>query len=225
MNLAMAPTTSAAKPSSWLLNNEPDLTPDQVWMVLAEAGQGGLKVIREGVAIADTAEQAFKAIERSHWTPLVAVNETALSAQIAAADAEPAYVVRNLFGHAGTHRFACAFATHEVKNPMRLDWVLAANEQAARHAWRDLGESEEPAAIFSVSDLIVLRDKVRDVRLHRGDGAMTDGRNFENSLERWCDLEAQKLPGGHAQFDAESEDLEDIVALARDMRRSANASR
>jgi hypothetical protein len=212
----------APKPSSWLLNSEPDLTPDQVWVVLAEAGQGGLKVMREGVAIADTAEQAIRAIERSQWTPLVAVNETALDAQVAEAEAKPAYVVRNLLGHAGDHRFACAFATHEAKNPIRIDWVLATNAQAARHAWRHLGETEEPAAIFSISDLVSLRDKVREVRLHRGEGAMTDGRNFENRLERWCDLEAQELPGGRAQFDEDLEDLQDIVSLAREQRRTAN---
>lgn len=209
------PTTTSEKPSPWLLNDEPDLTPDQVWIVLAAAGQGELKVLREGIAIADTAEQAAKAIERSRWTPLVLVNETALDAQISIAEEAPTYVVRNVFGHAGTHRFACVFATHEAQKPIRLNWVLAANEQAARHAWRHLGEVEEPAAIFSVSDLVSLRDKVREVRLHRGDGAMTDGRKFENRLERWCDLEAQKMPGGRPQFDAELEDLHEIEMLAR----------
>lgn len=214
-NLPSSPATAPTKPSPWLLNDEPDLTPDQVWMVLASAGQGGLKVLREGVAIADTAEQAAKAIERSRWTALVLVNETALDAQITAAEGAPTYVVRNVFGHAGTHRFGLVFATHEAKNSIRMAWVLAANEQAAKHAWRHLGETEKPTAVFKLSDLVELRDKVREVRLHRGDGAMTDGRQFENRLDRWCDLEAQKMPGGRAQFDAEMEDLHEIEMLAR----------
>lgn len=176
--LPSLPATASERPSPRLLKDEPDLTPDQVWMVLASAG--GLKVLREGVAIADTAEQASKAIERSQWTPLIAINETALNAQVTAAEGAPTYVVRNVFGHAGTHRFGLAFATHEAKNPVRLAWVLAANEHAAEHAWCHLGETEKPTAVFKLSDLVELRDKVRKVRLNRGDGAMTDGRQFEN---------------------------------------------
>ncbi|OOG59933.1 hypothetical protein [Rhodanobacter sp. C03] len=186
-------TDKTDEPSAWLLNDEPDLTPDQVWTVLAAAGQGDVKVLREGVAIADTAEQASKAIERSRWIPLVIVNETALDAQIAEAEKAPAYVVRNFFGHAGTHRFGCVFATHEAKNPIRMAWVLAANEQAASHAWRHLGETEKPTAVFKVSDLVGLRDKARQVRLRRGNGAMTDGREFADRAQRWRKLDIERI--------------------------------
>ena len=188
------------KPYLWLLNDEPDLTPEQVWMVLAAAGQGGLKVLREGIVIADTAEQASEAIKRSRWTPLVLVNETALNAQIAAAEGAPTYVVRNLFGHAGTHRFGLGFASREANNPIRIAWVMAANERAAKHSWRSLGESEEPTAVFKISDLVDLRDKVRKVRVSRGEGAMTDGRQFENPVKRWSAIDRERI--GEEEFDA-----------------------
>ncbi|UJM85507.1 hypothetical protein [Rhodanobacter denitrificans] len=224
-NLPSSPAIAPTKPSPWLLNDEPDLTPDQVWMVLASAGQGGLKVLREGVAIADTAEQAAKGIEQSRWTPLVLVNETALDAQISVAEKAPTYVVRNVFGHAGTHRFACVFATNDDQRPMRLVWVLAPNENAARHAWRHLGETEEPTAVFKLSDLVASRDKVRDVRLHRGDGAMTDGRDFSNWRERWRGLEEQNRPGGRAEFEADMKELDAIRMRVQTKRLAAKGER
>lgn len=118
MSLATTPTTGAAKPSSWLLNNEPDLTPDQVWMVLGTPDHG--RSILNGVAIADTAEQASEIVEEQYqWEPLVVVSETGLDEWIETAEAAPAYVVRNVFGHAGTRRFSCMFVTHDAQHPIR----------------------------------------------------------------------------------------------------------
>ena len=181
-------------------------------MVLATAGQGGLKVLREGIAIADTAEQAAEAIKRSRWTPLVLVNETALNAQIAAAEGAPTYVVRNLFGHAGTHRFGLVFASHEANNPIRIAWVMAANEKAAKHSWRLLGESEEPAAVLKLSDLVDLRDKVRKVRVSRGEGAIDDGREFDDRTQRLEKIDRERI--GEEEFDADLKWLSEWLNVA-----------
>ncbi|MFS6706499.1 hypothetical protein WHK35_14300, partial [Staphylococcus aureus] len=86
----------------------------------------------------------------------------------------------------------------------------ASNEQAAHDCWRHLGETEEPTAVFDLSNLVSLRDKVRDVRCHRGNGAITDGREFTDWDERWFELEAQKRPGGKAELIANAQRIHAI---------------
>jgi hypothetical protein len=51
-------------PSSWLLNSEPDLTPNQVWRILGTPDHG--RSIRNGVAIADSAEQASQVVSKQY---------------------------------------------------------------------------------------------------------------------------------------------------------------
>lgn len=212
------------QPAPWLLDAEPDLTADQVWLVLATAGQAEVKVFREAVAIADTAEQAMTAIGNHQWNPLVALNETTLESYVTLGQAAPAAVVNNLLGQPGTQRFVLVFAAPENTPPVRLVWVLAAHEHLASHAWRALGESEEPLLVLRFADFLSAHETVKTVRLNRGRGAMVDGRPFEDSLSRWCALEAQALPGGVAQFEANVSRLHAVRLRAQERLRAAAGS-
>lgn len=162
-------------PSKWLLTGEPDLTTDQVWAVLATAGQGGIKVLRDGVVIADTADQVRQKLLRMEWTPIHIINETALNAQIT--KVENASVVR------------------------RYIW-------AATTAFLQLLVVPSIPDRSPFAGLVALRDKVRAVRLQRGNSTMGDARSFKE--ERFYALTAQQLPGGQAQFDAEVEAILDM---------------
>jgi hypothetical protein len=200
------------EPYPRLLKEEPDLNPNQVWAVLATAGQDGIKVLRDGVVIADTAEQAMKAVERSQWTPLAVLNETALNVQISHAEMAPAYVVKNMFGQPGSVRFACMFSTSASEKLIRIAWVLAADESAAEHAWPHLGATKKPTVIFKLSDLVDLRDRVRHVRVNRCAGAMTDARQTENQALRVIML-ARERAGAEAWEDARKKFAQKMAGL------------
>lgn len=163
-------------PSPWLLLDDPDLTPDQVYFCTHTAGQGGHVEIRHSVMIGDTADEAEYGITLSDWKPLMIVSESWLDQFIDTGEQETAHVVRNFFGRAGTLRFACSFNTQDAENPTRMVWVLASSEKAARSAWRKLGETQPPIAVVLLSDMIEIRDIARAVRLNRGIGAGWDGR-------------------------------------------------
>lgn len=122
------------KPYPRLLAAEPDFTPDQVWGFVALSGQGETRFMHDGVVIADTAEQAVRAVSNKGWIPWVVLSETMLDQHMAAAETGPTHVVRNFIGWAGTHRFACVFATPDEQNPFRLVSVLAGSEAWARSA-------------------------------------------------------------------------------------------
>lgn len=100
--------------SPWLLLDDPDLTPEQVWSVYAWAGQDGVRVLRDGVVIADTVQQAFDGVKRFAWTPTCAANEAELTDLVSRAD--EAYVRRNAFGVEGTERFMLVFGTEDPGN-------------------------------------------------------------------------------------------------------------
>jgi hypothetical protein len=192
------------KPSSWVLDSEPDLTPDQVWGIYAWGGQAGCRVAREGVVIADSTQQAIDAVKLSQWTPVAVMNESALNHMLA--HVEGAHVVRNIFGQAGSECFLLVFGIDEP-GPLRVHWVRASSEAAARSTWPDLGESQAPKAVIPIALLTAMRDRVRQVRLDRGEGAMSDGRHFENPDARWYALEAQCRPGGQEALNAQIEKL------------------
>jgi hypothetical protein len=181
-------------PSSWLLLDEPDLTPDQVWAVPVFAGKSifGNQVYRTKVVIADTADQAMKAMA-DFWPPLVALCETTLNAQIALAETGPVRRSHNYSGLIGTHRFMCIFATKDPTDPYRMMWIRTASRQAAFDAWRQLGENQKPFMVIELFGLKLLRDEVRQVRLNRGNGTVTDGREWLNRMdERWIPLQQDK---------------------------------
>ena len=191
MNLPTATASERHYPR--LLNDEPDLTPHQVWLMMATSGHSGSKAFHEEIVIADTADQVAKAVQRRQWTPFVIVNETELNAQIASANRAPAYVVKNIFGHAGNQLYALVFDTKDVQVPMRMIWVRAANARAADRARRQLGEKERPTTVLKYSDLVELCSAVHKVRLDRGDGAMTDARSFNNLAERVIQLAKERV--------------------------------
>jgi hypothetical protein len=181
------------RPSDWLLRDEPDLTPDQVWAVLATAGQGGIKVLRTGVVIADTAEQVQNALAQCEWDPLGIFTERALDDLMARVTAAPAHVVRNWLGQPGTERFALIYPNPASQPPIRLFWVLAASAHAAEHAWKDIGEKTPPPMVTPLAEIELLRDKARAVRSNRGNGAMFDGRVFANWEKRMTSITKERI--------------------------------
>lgn len=187
-------------PSPWLLLDEPDLTRDQVWGIYAWAGQAGCRVPRDGVVIADTMQQAIDAVKGYGWTPVMVINEATLHTQITRAVHHPDHVVRNLFGQAGTDRFMLVFNfnTDEPEMPLRLRWVQASSETAARSTWPELGETHAPKVVVPLAMLMALRDRVRQVRLERGVGAMNDRRPFENTVLRSMQIAREKVGDGAA---------------------------
>jgi hypothetical protein len=196
------------KPSSWVLDSEPALTTDQVYLVMGFAGEPGDRSLQKGVVIADTADQAtLVVLEHYGWSTLVAINESELDAQIDLAMNSPVHVVRNRLGWPGHERFALLF---ETDTTFRLVWVLAANEMAARSAWPELGEIQAPKLVMPLTALVAQRDHVRQVRMDRGNGAIADGRQFSDRDERWFELEAQKRPGGRAELNANARRLHAI---------------
>ncbi len=217
--------TKPLNPSPWLLLDEPDLTRDQVWGIYAWAGQAGCRVPREGVVIADTAQQAIDAVKRHDWTPVMVINEATLHTQITRAVYRPDHVVRNLFGQAGTDRFLLVFNfnTDEPETPLRLRWVQASSEAAARSTWPELGETHAPKVVIPLAMLMALRDRVRQVRLERGVGAMSDGRQFPDRDERWFELEAQKRPGGRAELNANARELHELRLRVQAKRQKGSA--
>lgn len=137
-------------------------------------------------------EHEDRAVSNKGWIPWVVLSETMLDQHMAAAETGPTHVVRNFIGWAGTHRFACVFATPDEQNPVRLVWVLAGSEAWARSAWPQLGETHAPKAVLAIETLAALRDQVRQVRFDRGDGALTDGRPFEHLAERVVSLARER---------------------------------
>lgn len=200
------------KPYPRLLAGEPDLTLDQVWGFIALSGQGESRFVHDGVVIADTADQAVRAVVRKGWTPWLVLSETMLDDHLAAAETGPTHVVRNFIGWAGTHRFACVFASLDEQVPFRLVWVLASSEAWARSAWPQLGETHAPKAVLAIETLVELRNEVRQVRLDRGDGALTDGRPFEHLAERVIELARERV-GESVWKDAQREFAEKLADL------------
>lgn len=192
--------TKPLNPSPWLLLDEPDLTRDQVWGIYAWAGEPGARIPRDGVVIADTMQQAIDAVKQSGWTPVMVINEATLHTQITRAVYRPDLVVRNLFGQVGTERFMLVFNfnTDELETPLRLRWVQASSEAAARSTWPELGEKHAPKVVIPLAMLMALRDRVRQVRLERGVGAMNDGRPFENPVLRSMQIAREKVGDGAA---------------------------
>lgn len=194
--------------SPWLLLDDPDLTPEQVWSVYAWAGQDGVRVLRDGVVIADTAQQAFDGVKRFAWTPVTAANEAELADLIARAD--EAYVRRSAFGADGTERFMLVFRTEDRTNPFRFRWVQASTEAAARSTWPDQGEEHAPLAVLPLAVLVTMRDQVRQVRLARGAGAMNDARDFPDRADRLMKIDVERI--GEEKFKADLEWLKQWMA-------------
>lgn len=186
--------------SPWLLPEEPDLSPEQVWMGWATTGQGGLVTVREGVVLADTEEQAMQALVDARWTPSTVMSEAALSAHLARARATVA--------GRGAPRDACfALLFADTPPSLRWRWIRTAPTTDAQHAWRLLDEPQAPLVILPLATVEAVRDRLQQVRVQRGEGAIADGRSFEQPHVRQCALEAQTLPGGRAQFEAEVQAL------------------
>jgi hypothetical protein len=77
----------------WLLKSEPDLTPDQVWTVMALSETGTLM---QETVIADTRQQVVNELLDMQWTPLVVMNEPMIDRTIADAENQSAVVARDV---------------------------------------------------------------------------------------------------------------------------------
>jgi hypothetical protein len=197
-------------PSPWLLLDDPDLSPEQVWGFYAWAGERGCRVPLVGVVIADTAQQANDAVKQVDWTPVFAANETALNTLLARV--EMAHVMRNIFGQVGQNAFLLVFESDESGTPLWFRWVRASSEPAARSAWPDLGESHAPKAVITFDTVAALRKRAREVRLARGVGATNDGRPFEDVIMRTM-LIAREHVGEEAAIEAKRKFAEKMAGV------------
>jgi hypothetical protein len=248
------------KPASWVLSTEPDLRPNQVWMLFLKMNSGF--PFRTPI-LANTAEEALSMAPIFQGTAQFVISEEELTRRLDIARHATAHVTKSILGRAGTKRFGFVFFpevadqstnAQPIRHPLqdvvlpslynipsrdsmptglsapgdliawsigpkssttvRLVWVDAANERAARRALIKLGEKREAQGVIDVENLIVLRDELSAVRENRGDGARGDGRIFEDQERRYQDLTVDKLPGGQAEFDETGRWLDAILKKA-----------
>lgn len=189
----MKPASSTLNTSDWLLPEEPDLTPDQVWAVLA-TGNGQLQ---SEIVLADTVQQAMDSIACDHIVPHMCVSESQLERRIALAQNQKAHIVHSPFRLRGLHRFGFAF-----KDPSRVVWVDADNANSAMKALPDIGEAATPIGMINVQGDIDLRNRLRRVREARGNDAVADGRFIGRLEARIKALDISRLPGGQEEYES-----------------------
>jgi len=199
-------TASNPHPSKWLLDNEPDLTPEQVWMVFAQS-RPDVPIISRKAVIADTEQQAMDALTKFGFKPMVAINEATLIREIEAANAQPAKVVRGPNGQ----RFGLVYITPGDAQPVRIAWVIAPDQGKARRSVPFF--SKKPFGVMDVQAMTAMQDELEQARSERGNGVTSDGRDFDNRQERWIALESQKI-GGRDKFDADVQWIMDRVKEA-----------
>ena len=185
--------------SNWLLESDPDLTPDQVWMVLNTEQNGRPSM---AAVIADSPTEAMDGMRKKGCLPLMAISERGIGTMIAAAETSPLKQVRNAMALLrGVKKFGVAFS-NDGDDSIRLVWVEASDASAAFNMARDLDETQVPVGVVDIRDLKNAMDLLTAVREQRGMGAETDERECTNDEEHWFALAAERL-GGQAQFDAQ----------------------
>lgn len=238
--LLSTPSSGSHHPSSWLLKADPDLRPDQVWMLVLQLDAGF--PFRSPV-LADTAEQAMAAACYLRGTAQLAISEEDLSRRLGIARSiSPSLFlpppVKDTSVGPTVKRFGFAFfvgsLAQSVADPspsswdalvawpigpqsdavLRLVWIDALDEPSARRALSGLGESLPPDGVIDVDALEAMRNELRIVRENRGDGACADGRFLENLEERGYALAIDHLPGGQAELDKNVREIEEMCRRA-----------
>lgn len=197
-------------PRAFLLEGEPDLTPAQIWVVLIadrhEKRWGGDQ-LREIVVAADTIEEVQDLfVRRAQTQALAALSLSTLKEGLEAIQDHPVHKVGGVATWVRPKRFLCLFEEASASNretAVRPLWIQAASRHVAQQAWRELGESKPPLVVLDFDKVHELYKMAEDVRAHRGVGGYRDARHFDHPDQRKEELEAQRWPGGQAEYEAE----------------------